>query len=431
MKEMIRILLVVFIFSFCAVAQDDMQAFILKLLQKPPESTPELRQKTFLEVWETVKTKHYDGTFNGVDWEKVREKYAPKVAKTEGNEQLTEVLNDMLNELGVSHNAVINRSEIAKGYNSEPADLGFKLKWIESQAVITSIDANSPSYNAGLRQGFVIKEFDGVLVSKIVEEKNRRTINGRVGKLLPGEIGTKVNLVYLNEAGKTKNATIERIKAKGDLIKLFGVAPTYVWVDSRKLDTDIGYISFSGFLGVDEKVVNAINSMINAPAIILDLRNNRGGNSMEANSIANMFFDQMTVFSKIKTRKGIEMWESGIALPSKNNFKGILVILVNKESSSASEALSSGLQDLGRATIVGETSTGSLLAGSTKVLLNGNVQMYTEMAPVTPKGNLIEGKGVVPDIEIKLTRKMLLKGGDPQLEAAVKFIKKKLTKKEK
>lgn len=43
----------------------------------------------------------------------------------------------------------------------------------------------------------------------------------------------------------------------------------------------------------------------------------------------------------------------------------------------------------------------------------------------TPKGVLIEGRGVIPDVQAALTRKALLEGHDSQLEAAVEQIKKK------
>ena len=42
----------------------------------------------------------------------------------------------------------------------------------------------------------------------------------------------------------------------------------------------------------------------------------------------------------------------------------------------------------------------------------------------TPKGVLIEGRGVFPDLEVKMTRSALLAGRDPQLEAAIERIQK-------
>jgi carboxyl-terminal processing protease len=71
------------------------------------ESTPELRQKTFAKVWETVRDKFFDPNFNGVDWNKVRERYAPQVAAVKTNAELYDLLNRMVGELKVSHMEVV------------------------------------------------------------------------------------------------------------------------------------------------------------------------------------------------------------------------------------------------------------------------------------------------------------------------------------
>jgi C-terminal processing protease CtpA/Prc len=51
--------------------------------------------------------------------------------------------------------------------------------------------------------------------------------------------------------------------------------------------------------------------------------------------------------------------------------------------------------------------------------------MYAFAQPIMPDGNVIEGNGVVPDIEVRLSREALLEGKDSQLAAAVNYIKTK------
>ena len=51
--------------------------------------------------------------------------------------------------------------------------------------------------------------------------------------------------------------------------------------------------------------------------------------------------------------------------------------------------------------------------------------MYAFAQPIMPDGKVIEGNGVVPDIEVRLNREALLEGKDNQLEAAVNYIKSK------
>ncbi len=70
----------------------------------------EIRRQSFEKVWTTVNEKHYDPTFGGVDWQKVREVYEPKALAAESDAQFHVVLNQMLGELKLSHFNVIPRT---------------------------------------------------------------------------------------------------------------------------------------------------------------------------------------------------------------------------------------------------------------------------------------------------------------------------------
>ena len=61
--------------------------------------------------------------------------------------------------------------------------------------------------------------------------------------------------------------------------------------------------------------------------------------------------------------------------------------------------------------------------GELEPLPDGSVLLYARGQTQTPKGYVVEGHGVNPDIDIGLTRKDLLKGIDAQLEAAIEYIR--------
>ena len=71
-------------------------------------------QETFDIVWRTVKEKHYDPKFNGVDWDKVREAYAPRVAEVKSDQELYALLQQMIGELGQSHFNIIPREAVVE-----------------------------------------------------------------------------------------------------------------------------------------------------------------------------------------------------------------------------------------------------------------------------------------------------------------------------
>jgi carboxyl-terminal processing protease len=85
------------------------------------------------------------------------------------------------------------------------------------------------------------------------------------------------------------------------------------------------------------------------------------------------------------------------------------------------------MQELGRAVVVGERTAGAALPSIFQKLPTGALFQYAVADFRTPKGTLIEGRGVAPDIEVRLTRRALLKGRDPQLDAAIEQINKQST----
>jgi len=106
-------------------------------------------------------------------------------------------------------------------------------------------------------------------------------------------------------------------------------------------------------------------------------------------------------------------------------YSGPLAIILDGGSASTSEVFASGMQELGRAVIVGERSTGAALPSVIQKLPTGALFQYAIGDFKTPKGTLIEGRGVLPDVPVKLARAALLAGRDMSLEAAVLALQKR------
>ena len=111
--------------------------------------------------------------------------------------------------------------------------------------------------------------------------------------------------------------------------------------------------------------------------------------------------------------------------PQSNPYLGPVVILADGGSASTSEIFAGGLQELGRAVVVGERTAGAALPSYFQRLPTGALFQYAIADFTTPKGVLIEGRGVAPDVEVKMNRRALLDGHDPQLDAAIEEIMKR------
>lgn len=100
-------------------------------------------------------------------------------------------------------------------------------------------------------------------------------------------------------------------------------------------------------------------------------------------------------------------------------FHGRIVLLVNQHSASAAEMVAGFARENRLATIVGTTTPGRLLSGTSFKVGHGYVLGLPGAAYLTWQGTMLEGKGITPDEEVGLSREMLKQGRDSQLERAI------------
>jgi carboxyl-terminal processing protease len=400
------------------------------------EATPELRRRTFEIVWRTIKEKHFDPKFNGVDWDKVHELYAPRIAGVKSDKEFYELLQQMLGELHQSHFVVLPPDIVSsnKTDSKEPVEgsTGVQVRIIDDQVVIWRVDLNSPGARAGLKPGFVIKQLDDKTVEqisapirKLKESPDAITerISGEIAEmLLEGKLGSSLRLIYLDESDKAHDVTIKREKPSGEMSPNIGSFPSfYIEFEQKRLSDGIGYVRFNMFLPVlNQRIRAAVRSMSAAPGLVIDLRGNPGGFDGVGQGLAGLLLDKQTTLGMSRMRQGFENY---IVYPQKNPYLGPVVVLLDSMSGSASESFSGGMQAVGRAVVVGQRSGGGDLDASIDKLPTGALLLYAYADFVTAKGVSLEGRGVTPDIEVKLTRASLLSNADPQLEAAINYIK--------
>lgn len=267
---------------------------------------------------------------------------------------------------------------------------------------------NSPAEKAGLKSG------DKILA---VDEKSTSNVSlDEVVKNIRGSRGTEVVLMVLSN-GDEKPRDVKIIR---DTIKV----PTVEW---EIKDGNIAHLRLFNFNErADQIFADNMNQALRAGAegLVLDLRNNPGGFLEVAVSIAGVFVDsgKEVVAEEFATDKRNSFVAQGD--PVLKNFP--LVILVNKGSASASEILAGALRHYTKAVIVGEQTFGKGTVQELKRLSDGSTVKITVAHWVLPDGAIIEGNGIKPDIEIKLTDDDVKKERDQQLEKAMEVIKQKL-----
>ncbi|HEY7543504.1 MAG TPA: S41 family peptidase, partial [Blastocatellia bacterium] len=399
------------------------------------KSSADIRRETFDIVWRTVNEKHFDPSFGGVDWPRVRERYAPRIEEVKTNAELYEVLQQMLGELGQSHFNIIPPEAVIADDVKEPpiGGVGIDVQMLEGQAVITRLEAESPAARAGLKTGFIIKQVDDATVEQIAEKfskakisasMKRARITRSVMQRINGNPDTEVRIAALDERNRQREVTLKRERLKGELSKRLGnFPPQYSEFEARRIEGGIGYIRFNIFtLNLSDRILTAIRSMNDAPGLVIDLRGNPGGVGAMASTIAGVLQTQPGSLGAMKLRNSQVDFR---IFPRKDAYTGPVVVLIDGRSGSTSEVFTSGMQEEGRVIVVGERSVGAALPSAFQKLPTGALFQYAIADFKTPKGVLIEGRGVIPDIEVSLKRSDLLKGHDRQMEVAIEQIRKR------
>lgn len=274
--------------------------------------------------------------------------------------------------------------------------IGAEVTIRDGQLMVIAPLAGSPAAEAGIQPGDAILEIDGVSTSGM----------GLYEAILKvrGPKGTSVSLLILHP-GETEPIEIVIIR---DVIEVPSL--------SFEMRGDIAYINISEFNERTNEeltpVLEAIDAQ-NAAGIILDLRSNPGGIVEAVVDVASRFLDEGEVIFSIRDNEGnietikANSQEITTDLP--------MVVLVDGFSASGSEVLAGAFQDHGRATIAGTTTFGK---GSVNYLIqleDGSGLYITSGRWLTPNGNLIEGKGIVPDVELEPT-------GEDAIQWAINYL---------
>ena len=390
---------------------------------------------TFEVVWKKLNKTYFDPTFGGLNWKDAHDRYMPQINTVEEDEEFYKLVNKMLWELKVSHANLVPPGFLAL---REPlvcaeGSPGIDIRMLNSMAVITSVKPGSPAEKAGLCSGYVIEAINNISIEQIVREAElilRPPYNssGRIAIItkevlshIYGAHETEVLISYSDERGEKSEKKIVRARRSGQAVGPNGILFLAVEFEARLLDNGIGYIRLNTFQPpLAPQISNAIKSMGNVTGIIFDLRGNSGG---EIEEMPDLFLEERTLLYLSKSRNR----ETKIFFdPANDVFKGPLVLLIDQLSGSACELFAGCMQEIGRAVVVGESSPGAVMESDMKIFPNGAIFMYPVSQLSTPEGTVLEGHGVIPDIEVGLDREMLLKGIDSQLESAIRYLENKL-----
>lgn len=235
-----------------------------------------------------------------------------------------------------------------------------------------------------------------------------------VAAMIKGDAGTSVTITLLRE-GEQREYTITRERVE------------VIDVDYRMLDGDILLVNLGAFsTNADTAFAEAIEygQKQEMKSLIIDLRNNGGGDSLVLENIADLLLPEGTIFYTEDKHGNRETFTSDakyLGLP--------IVVLCDGNSASASEVLIAALQDYELATIVGTTTFGKAIGQSTLTLNEDGSGVYlTTIRVYSPQGRNWHGVGLEPDVVVELPDELASNpisrndDNDLQLQEAIRIL---------
>jgi len=252
--------------------------------------------------------------------------------------------------------------------------VGITIVLLNGEINVTSLFEGSPAYRAGIRRGDVI--------AGVGEESAEGWTTQDVVDRVRGPRGTTVD-ISIRRPGVTDliKLTVER-----DEINIVTVRTAFM------VAPESGYVRLQDFSETTDRELGQALERLRAEGmqrLILDLRDNPGGPLDQAIAVANRFLKRGQLI--VSTRGRVANMDDDFRAPDAGEYADVpMVVMVNRQSASASEIVSGAIQDHDRGLVVGETTFGKALVQSV-YRIDGNAALaLTTGRYYTPSGRMIQ-----------------------------------------
>ena len=378
---------------------------------------PEEWKQIFNEVWRQERDYFYAAAMNGVEWEKMRDKYSQLLPSVADRYSLTYILGEMIGELSNSHTYVgggdypdlhpVNVGLLGVDFEADHASRMYRLKKIYAG------ENWDPQVRSPLTEpGVTVKEGDYLIA-----------VNGR-----PLRVPQDPYELFVNTANETVTLTVNAKPAEegSHTVQVKPIADEFGlrelnWIENNRRKVEaatngrVGYVYLPdmGGPGLSE-FVKQYFPQIRKEGMIIDVRYNGGG-----------FVDQL-IFARLRrVLAGMgsnRNWESGTVPPVV--FNGAMACLTNHYAASDGDIFSYYFKYYKLGPLIGERTWGGVRG------IRGNIPLIDGGFITRPEGArydlnskwVIENRGVQPDIVVENRSDQVAKGQDPQLEKAIELV---------
>lgn len=372
------------------------------------------------EAWRLQRDFFWDPNLHGVDWIGVYEKYGQLADRISTREELSDLIGEMFAELNCSHTYIWGGDHRYPTYHSTGL-LGVDLsrdksgfyrieRIIEGRPWQEDLSSPLAAPGVGVQTGDFIVEVNGLAVDGV----------------------TNFYELFLNKANKIVSLKLNSKPALKGAREVF-IKPLsqeyrlryWDWVDGRmeyvteKSGGRIGYIQLSDMGGFGlSQFAAAYKPQHRKPGMIMDVRYNGGG------FVAKMILSHLDrkLFTVGRPRHGATYRGPSTA------FYGHMAAVCNGETGSDGETFTEGFKRLGLGPVIGTRTWGGWVGiRGDKPLIDRGIITQPEFTGWGLDGEyLIEGWGTDPDMVVEEDPAAILRGEDPQLDATIEYLLKKM-----
>jgi Tol biopolymer transport system component/C-terminal processing protease CtpA/Prc len=364
--------------------------------------------EAFHQAWSYLRDQFFDEKMNGVDWNAVRETYAPHIAAARTSDEMRRVISLMLGELNASHMGI---SPPAPAAPSTTGRLAADFDPVEYEAGgrlrLTHIVPLGPAALGGLKVGEYLLEVDHqpiqahVNLDALLEHK----IGRRVELSVAASPGAAVRVVAVKPIDQTTEKGVryrEWVEGRRDYVaRASGGRLGYV----HMYDMSAGSLSQ---LYIDLDAQNQSRE-----GVVIDVHNNNGGfvNVYAIDVLARRGYFNML-------RRGFESVSSRTLL-GQRALERPTILVTNQHSLSDAEDFTEGYRTLKLGKVVGERTAGWIIYTGSVPLVDGSSLRMPGVKIYASDGSPMEMHPRPVDLEVKRAMGESYTGKDTQLDAAV------------
>ncbi|WP_111709937.1 S41 family peptidase [Lutibacter citreus] len=193
---------------------------------------------------------------------------------------------------------------------------------------------------------------------------------------------------------------------------------------------NIGYIYLGTMDGENPSIINSvINELKDYSAIILDVRQNTGGDDKYSSKIAQAFSDGKHFIYTVQTRNGInhddfDNKKQYHTYPNKeNSYVKPVIVLTDRKTISAGEIFLLHMKSFKHIVQIGDTTAGDFSTVSNmRFLPNSWHYNYSIQKFLLPNGESLDGIGHIPDVYTKNNKSDITSSNDKVIEKAIQYL---------